>query len=417
MAVSKASFSINLEQATSIETAASSSTKRSRAVLLDDGSDGGEEYATETVTHFAHAAGGAYDEKRPKIEQGPLVIDAQLNRRWQDSNSHAKKRHKYENTQASEKAAVLGPSAAKQPIHGLIASTATADRVPEVMAIDTADAASQDVKPRTDHELAMDQLLGKAEQSTLVVPAQSEEEAFQRDYRDAPDMATLAEYAAIPVEKFGAALLRGMGWKEGMGIGNQRTEKLEKSKVPGRRPALLGIGAKADMAIAAELGTWGHADKGRKKADIMYNPLVMRNRRTGEELTEAELQQRMTSQPVRRSSPPRRATDLRRRDDSRDRGISKRKHSPDRDRSDRDTRRQSRERTSNRDRDLSVEYRSSKPRHHERSARDGLRDEDKHHKRTERDRRDDRRDRDRDRDRDRHDRHRHDDRDRHDRRR
>ena len=41
-----------------------------------------------------------------------------------------------------------------------------------------------------------------------------ETEAFQKDVADLPDTSTLEEYTAMPVEAFGEAMLRGMGWSE-----------------------------------------------------------------------------------------------------------------------------------------------------------------------------------------------------------
>ena len=34
-----------------------------------------------------------------------------------------------------------------------------------------------------------------------------------------PDEAKEADYEQVPIEQYGFAMLRGMGWKEGMGIG------------------------------------------------------------------------------------------------------------------------------------------------------------------------------------------------------
>lgn len=36
-----------------------------------------------------------------------------------------------------------------------------------------------------------------------------------------PDMSTVDEYEAIPVEAFGEAMLRGMGWTEGKALGRR----------------------------------------------------------------------------------------------------------------------------------------------------------------------------------------------------
>ncbi|KAF9933267.1 hypothetical protein FBU30_006035 [Linnemannia zychae] len=65
---------------------------------------------------------------------------------------------------------------------------------------------------------------------------QDEVEAFQKNLEDLPDEASLEDYEKVPVEEFGAALLRGMGWKGD----NNGSEAVEYS----RRPALLGLGAK-----------------------------------------------------------------------------------------------------------------------------------------------------------------------------
>ncbi|KAG0086962.1 hypothetical protein BGZ92_007718 [Podila epicladia] len=61
-------------------------------------------------------------------------------------------------------------------------------------------------------------------------------EAFQKNLEELPDEATLEDYDKVPVEEFGAALLRGMGWN-GDAKGSEAIEF-------NRRPALLGLGAK-----------------------------------------------------------------------------------------------------------------------------------------------------------------------------
>ena len=54
---------------------------------------------------------------------------------------------------------------------------------------------------------------------------------------------TLADYERVPVSQFGAALLRGMGWKEGTAASRKNKGPVE-PYLPQSRPALLGIGAK-----------------------------------------------------------------------------------------------------------------------------------------------------------------------------
>lgn len=63
----------------------------------------------------------------------------------------------------------------------------------------------------------------------------TEADALKQDVEELPDSASLEDYARVPVAQFGAALLRGMGWK---------AKKDSELYLPEARPALLGIGAK-----------------------------------------------------------------------------------------------------------------------------------------------------------------------------
>ncbi|KAF4634732.1 hypothetical protein G7Y89_g3368 [Cudoniella acicularis] len=112
-------------------------------------------------------------------------------------------------------------------------------------------------KPKTADEEALAALLGEKKEKKgpdLVIPTLnappeeriSEEAAFKRAVASAPDASTLEDYERVPVEEFGAALLRGMGWK-GEKVGKVRDVK--------RRQNLLGLGAK-ELKDAEELGAW-----------------------------------------------------------------------------------------------------------------------------------------------------------------
>ena len=52
--------------------------------------------------------------------------------------------------------------------------------------------------------------------------AESDADKYRHDVSLRPDEATLEDYEKVPVDQFGAALLRGMGWKEGQGIGRNK---------------------------------------------------------------------------------------------------------------------------------------------------------------------------------------------------
>lgn len=113
-------------------------------------------------------------------------------------------------------------------------------------------------KPQTADEEALQALLGNAPKKgpDLVIPVAgerdedegpiNEQDAYRRAIRSAPDVSTLEDYERVPVEEFGAALLRGMGWN-GENKGKVREVK--------RRQNLLGLGAK-ELKDAEELGAW-----------------------------------------------------------------------------------------------------------------------------------------------------------------
>ncbi|GAM85208.1 hypothetical protein ANO11243_032120 [Dothideomycetidae sp. 11243] len=288
--------------------------KRSHASLDDDSEDEAGP-SKQAVTHFNSK--GAYNSAKPKKDNGPLVIHGQANRDWRDASkaAQAQKRARYglpsqrtgEDAKSRE-AELKRLEDANKPTFGLNVKAKKPDNddqttleQPEIAAnkavvtngssdevLETAPPA----KARTDDERAMDALLGIKEQSDLTIPAATEEEAFQRDFKDAPPMPTLEQYAATPVEEFGAALLRGMGWVDGQGIGNQSGKKVQKAKIPERRPALLGIGAKEEAAVKEEMGAWGRGAR-KGKVDQVYNPVIMRNKKTGEEVTEEEMKAKM----------------------------------------------------------------------------------------------------------------------------
>ena len=75
-----------------------------------------------------------------------------------------------------------------------------------------------------------------------------------------------ADYARVPVEEFGAGLLRGMGWRGEVGATGTGEEVRT-----GRRAALLGIGAKEEVGM----GETGGRGRGRGK---VYVPVVERGR-------------------------------------------------------------------------------------------------------------------------------------------
>ncbi len=69
----------------------------------------------------------------------------------------------------------------------------------------------------------------------------TEKERFKHDYTLRPDEQE-NDYNLMPVEDFGAALLRGMGWNQGKPVGKNPNGLIEPVLV-NARPSLLGLGA------------------------------------------------------------------------------------------------------------------------------------------------------------------------------
>ncbi|KAF2481044.1 DExH-box splicing factor binding site-domain-containing protein [Neohortaea acidophila] len=279
--------------------------KRPHAALHDhDDEDDAHGHGgrAEVVSHFDRAAGGAIDVSKPVREEKMLVIAPRANRDWREASQRNKRQRalKVGREEGRNGDGVPSVQEEEKPSFGLNVFKRVEGDAPvvETAAVEDGQQAPVDedgdapVKEKTEDERAIDALLGKEEKTELVLPALTEEEAFARDFRDAPAMATLEDYERVPVEQFGAALLRGMGWKDGEGIGSQRGKKVVQTKVPERRPALLGIGAKEEAAVAQELGTWGKAAKDRKGPQTVYNPVLLRDKKTGELFTEEELEKK-----------------------------------------------------------------------------------------------------------------------------
>lgn len=95
---------------------------------------------------------------------------------------------------------------------------------------------------------------------------------------DEPEEADLESYKEVPVEEFGAALLKGMGWKRKPGSVN----KPQKTNIDKRKQGLLlGIGAKSvqDNDLAQELFS--------SKAKFSI-PVIKRDAKTGEPVGDQE---------------------------------------------------------------------------------------------------------------------------------
>ncbi|SLM37461.1 Spp2/MOS2, G-patch domain [Lasallia pustulata] len=302
--------------------------KRPHSSLGDSDSEDETYHAQpQQVATFDHSAGGAIGINGGEKEKAPLVIQAQKNRDWREESRRKRGRNILPAEVQAARAGkakdgegdVLngGPEAyglafvtRDEPGAEGNADVSMTNGV-EDKTVEEAQAA------KTEDEEALEALMGEGKKkSNLVLPAVrteesegamwngrltavgiDEDDAFRTDVASRPDSASLDDYAAVPVEEFGAALLRGMGWKEGDVVG-KRKDQVSKPRVVERRPALLGIGAKGvPGGVGEELGAWGKAAGGKRKVEkVVYNPVLLRNSKTGEMLTEEELKAKREDQ-------------------------------------------------------------------------------------------------------------------------
>lgn len=297
--------------------------KRPHSALADNSGSEDEGSGPQLVTAFDQSAGGAISNGGTQ-ERAPLVIKVQKNRDWREES---RKKRRKNLLPAEVQAARAGQKDVPKAAHmerDEVSKVAGLEFVKQDGEGDTAMSEGQaaqrpseqaDQPPKTADEEALEALLGGEKKSTLQIPAietphqnthdtseppydsyQNEDDRFKADVASRPDVASLDDYAAVPVEEFGAAMLRGMGWKEGEAVGKRRAgapPPPSKPRNPERRPALLGIGAKeVPGGVGDEFGAWGKVAKGKRKTDLAYSPVVLRNSVTGELLTEEELEAR-----------------------------------------------------------------------------------------------------------------------------
>ncbi|TBU25907.1 DExH-box splicing factor binding site-domain-containing protein, partial [Dichomitus squalens] len=259
-----------------------------------DSSDEDSGVEDELVTAFDEFGAKRLHEK-PK-PQGPLVIPALQNRDWRE---FARKR----------KQLYVPPSAAATTgADGSVGGLGTRDSInsgPQLSGLQArkrvkveesedepmSDAIApetpqsvQDVKAEeTEDQKALRAILASASSGDDagvdgphidVIPVVTEDDAYKQDVEELPEPATLEDYERVPVSQFGAALLRGMGWKEGQAA-SRKNKGLVEPWLPQARPALLGIGAK-------EKEVFDDGSKGKRGAkarpERRYVPVIKKER-------------------------------------------------------------------------------------------------------------------------------------------
>ena len=105
---------------------------------------------------------------------------------------------------------------------------------------------------------------------------EKELQAFKEDMEDLPNQASMDEYEDMPIEDFGKAMLRGMGWEEGKAVGRMHKGMVEAVEfIP--RPGRLGLGARPVEKDEPQKKYIKPGDSREKKADMVRDPQMMAN--------------------------------------------------------------------------------------------------------------------------------------------
>lgn len=132
---------------------------------------------------------------------------------------------------------------------------------------------STEANEATDEDALRALLTGEETSKTnlakLIIQQPSEEDMFRHDVDTRPEAPTLEAYSSMPIEEFGAAMLRGMGWKDGSGIGKKRSGPTTAPLVQ-RRAALLGLGAKEHNIPIKDSRTYIPAVRREISRDLLH---------------------------------------------------------------------------------------------------------------------------------------------------
>ena len=298
------------------------SRKRPHSSLAEDDSETDDNFPkAQLVSAFDHSAGGAISLNDHDQKKSPLVIQPQKNLNWREESHKRKGKNLLPpELQAARAREVQSIGSVDNddvpPNFGLtLVGTKDRDAKGDIFVADASSAKNSTLHTeqlRTEEDEAMDALLGNRGKSCMLILPSSgnnneigdawtqrgdEDDAFRSDVASRPNPATLDDYAAVPVDEFGSAMLRGMGWK-GPQASDHKSGQVKKPKELARRPALLGIGAKELPDGLEELGAWGKAVKVKRKIEKIYNPVLLKNSVTGEMITEEELETRKENQKI-----------------------------------------------------------------------------------------------------------------------
>lgn len=223
--------------------------KRHRSTFDDDSDSDSNESGDaqhETITHFgAEGAENIAEKTQDRDERRTSdhhAADANANAPGEDHPAGSAERKEAE-TDETEEPLKYGLTISKKPRQ---------TEKTEPVHLGDGEATRE---PKTADEQAMDALLGKEPAKPRLLH-RTEDEAYRDATASAPEVDDLATYDAIPVEGFGASLLKGQGWD-----GKMRGPKSKEIK---KRPNGMGLGAKK-LKVEEDLGSWDSKGKSERR--------------------------------------------------------------------------------------------------------------------------------------------------------
>lgn len=224
-----------------------------------------------------------------KRSNGPLVIPALKNKDWREVARKRRSVHFIPPSSASQtgKDGSVGGLGTRDTINSgpVLSGLQIKKKVLEISSDNGAVQKTEDIEmvavEENDDQKALRAIIAEAvgelhQQGPVidVIPTPvSEADALKQDVSELPESASLEDYERVPVSQFGAALLRGMGWKEGAAASRKPGKGLVEPYMPVARPALLGIGAKEQ-----EVYDDGSNKNKNKHPEKRYVPVVKQGR-------------------------------------------------------------------------------------------------------------------------------------------
>ncbi|CAA17782.1 splicing factor Cwf28 [Schizosaccharomyces pombe] len=218
-------------------------------------------FSAEEGVHYQNETIQRIHEKK----RAPKIIHIASDENWMEKR---KARFKKKETEVHEKPSQLPDSGLNYGLNIRVASSSAADNeIVDWKANNSNEKAqnkiatnkeSTDILPE-EVQLVLNDLnddvksANSANLQPITTNVVNEKDAYRKDIDELPEPSNMKDYSEIPVEEFGAAMLRGMGW-------NGQLSSKDAFDV-NQRPTFLGMGAKPVDSELTELDIWKNPKK------------------------------------------------------------------------------------------------------------------------------------------------------------